>query len=178
MQEKSHAGPEVEAMTEKDAAEAEAAQTSATPDLAEELQAARAEVDEYKQRWQRAVADFENLRRRSQKDKEEALQYGNQRLILGLLPVLDNLERALLSAESGSLKEGVEMVARQFREALAKEGVQAIEAMGQPFDPNLHEAIMQEESGEYAEPTVIQEFQKGYRLGERVIRPSMVKVAR
>lgn len=167
--------------TASETAEAEqAAEDGQTPGetLEAALAAARAEAEEYKNRWHRAVADFENMRRRAQKDKDEALQFGNQKLIVSLLPVLDNLERALASAEGSSLKEGVELVARQFRDTLAKQGVQPIEAMGQPFDPNLHEAVMQEDGGDYSEPTVVMELQKGYKLNDRVIRPSMVRVAR
>lgn len=150
-------------------------------DGAEEVARLTGERDEWKNRAARALADLENYRRRAQRDKDEIAAYANQRLVLQMLPVLDNLERALTAAgtdESGGLREGVELIARQFRDALAKEGVVPIEAIGKPFDPNLHEAVMQVESDEYEEPTVLEEFQRGYRLNERVIRPSVVKVAR
>lgn len=139
-----------------------------------------AERDEWRTKAARAMADLDNFRRRAQKEKEELAVYANQRLVLAILPILDNLERALgaAQAEAGGFKEGVELIARQFRDVLTKEGVTAIEAMGQLFDPNLHHAVMQVESDEYEEPTVVEEFQKGYRLGDRVIRPSVVKVAK
>jgi len=97
------------------------------------------------------------------------------------LPVLDNLDRAMgAPATPGDekLRQGVELTARSFRDILAKEGVTAIDAVGKPFDPNFHEAVMTVESDEHEEDTVISEFQKGYQLGDRVIRPSMVQVSK
>lgn len=146
----------------------------------EELARAQAQVAELNTRVLRAQADFENYRRRVQKEKEDLSLYANQKLLVGLLPVLDNLERALATpATEGDEKfrQGVEMTARSFRETLAREGVTPIEAAGQPFDPHLHEAVMTVVSAEHSAGTVVSEFQKGYRLGERVIRPSMVQVS-
>lgn len=150
-------------------------------DLMAELEQARAEIADLKDRLLRSQADFENYKRRMAREREELVIYANQKLLLNLLPVLDNLERALATAPTAGdekLRQGVELTARSFRDILAKEGVTPIEAVGKPFDPNEHEAVMTEESSEHEDGTVIFEFQKGYRLGDRVIRPSMVKVSR
>jgi molecular chaperone GrpE len=115
-----------------------------------------------------------------QKEKEDLALYANQKLLVGVLPVLDNLERALATPATvgdEKFRQGVEMTARSFREILSREGVTPIEATGQPFDPHLHEAVMTVVSTEHPAGTVISELQKGYRLGERVIRPSMVQVS-
>ncbi|HWI65049.1 MAG TPA: nucleotide exchange factor GrpE [Symbiobacteriaceae bacterium] len=146
-----------------------------------ELQKALDRVAELEDRLLRSQADFENYRRRVQREKEDLAVYANQKLLLNLLPVLDNLDRALATqavAGDEKLRQGVELTARSFRDILAKEGVTAIEAVGQPFDPNFHEAVMTVESAEHDDETVLSEFQKGYKLGDRVIRPSMVQVSK
>lgn len=145
------------------------------------LEQARAEIAELNNRLLRAQADFENYRRRMAREREELGVYANQKLILSLLPVLDNLDRALSAppvAGDEKMRQGVELTARSFRDILAKEGVTPIEAVGQLFDPNLHEAVMTLESGEHEDGTVLMEFQKGYKLGDRTIRPSMVQVSK
>jgi len=147
--------------------------------LEQELQAAQAKVAELTDRLIRLHADFENYRRRMQREKEEVAVYANQRLLLNLLPVLDNLERALATPPTPGderLRQGVELTARSFRDLLSKEGVTPIEAVGKPFDPNLHEAMMTDEDPQQEDGIVLAEFQKGYRLGDRVIRASLVKV--
>jgi molecular chaperone GrpE len=147
----------------------------------EEIERLKAQVAELTERLIRSQADFENYRRRMQREKEELIVYANQKLILNLLPVLDNLDRALATppvAGDEKLRQGVELTARSFRELLAKEGVTPIEAVGQPFDPNLHEAVMTVESEEHPDETVVMEFRKGYKLGDRVIRPSQVQVSK
>lgn len=149
--------------------------------LTQEVEKAQAEIAELNNRLARAQADFENYRRRMQREKEDMAIYANQKLLLNLLPVLDNLERALGTPPvSGDekLRQGVELIARSFREALAREGLTPIEAVGQPFNPNFHEAVMTVESAEHDEDTVVAELQKGYQLGDRVIRPSMVQVSK
>lgn len=146
---------------------------------AQQEQAAEAKVAELTDRLIRLHAEFENYRRRMQREKEEVALYGNQRLLLNLLPVLDNLERALATPPTPGderLRQGVELTARSFQAILEKEGITPIEAVGTPFDPNLHEAMMTEEDPEQEDGVVLAEFQKGYRLGDRVIRASMVKV--
>lgn len=150
-------------------------------DVTQELEQARAEIAELSSRLLRAQADFENFRRRTQREKEDLSLYANQRLLLNLLPVLDNLERALATqqvAGDEKLRQGVELTARSFRDILSREGVTALEAAGQPFDPNLHEAVMTVDSPDHEDDTVVMEFEKGYRLGDRVIRPSKVQVCK
>lgn len=145
------------------------------------LQQVQDQIADLTNRLARAQADHENYRRRLQKEKEELAVYANQKLLLNLLPVLDNLDRALATAPSTGdekLRQGVEMTARSFREILARENVVMIEAVGQAFDPNVHEAVMTVESSEHPDGTVLAELQKGYRLGDRVIRPSMVQVSK
>lgn len=163
-----------------DEAPAEAAEQTLAA-LAQELDKARAEVAELNSRVLRVQADYENYRRRVQREKEDLAVYANQKLLLNLLPVLDNLERALATAPAQGdekLRQGVELTARSFRDILGKEGVTPIEAVGQQFDPNLHEAVMTVESGDHEDGTILMELQKGYRLGERVIRPTMAQVVK
>ncbi len=140
-----------------------------------------AEVADLSNRLIRAQADFENYRRRMTREKEELAVYANQKLLLKFLPVLDNLERALSTPKvegDDKLRQGVELTARSFRDALTSEGLVTIEAVGQPFDPNTHEAVMTVESADHEDGTVVMEFQKGYKLGDRVIRPTMVQVSK
>lgn len=134
-------------------------------------------ADEYYSRLARVQADFENYRRRTQREKEELYSLAAEQMVLKFLPVLDNLERALKATEGEGWREGVEMTLRQFRDLLCREGITSIEAEGEPFDPNLHDAVMQVE-GDQEEPLVVEVFQKGYRFRDKVIRPSMVKVSR
>lgn len=143
-----------------------------------QLAAKEAELQEYIGRLQRLQADFENFRKRNQKEREELAKYGAERLVCSLLPVLDNFERALTATgEESSLKTGVEMIYRQLSEVLANEGLACIEAVGKEFDPNMHQAVMRVEAQEHGDNEVVEELQKGYLLKEKVIRPSMVKVA-
>jgi len=139
-----------------------------------------ARADDYYNRLVRLQADFENFRRRTRQDMENFYKYASEQLIRALLPVLDNFERAL-AAEGDtidSFKAGVEMIYRQLLDVLAAEGLAAIPACGEQFDPVRHEAVLQEESGDYPDNTVIEELRRGYFLKDKVIRPSMVKVAR
>ncbi|QDF56644.1 heat shock protein, GrpE [Bacillus velezensis] len=137
-------------------------------------------LDEKENKLLRVQADFENYKRRSRLEMEAAQKYRSQNVVTEILPALDNFERALQveaeSEQTKSLLQGMEMVRRQLMDALEKEGVQAIEAVGQEFDPNLHQAVMQVEDENFGSNIVIEELQKGYKLKDRVIRPSMVKV--
>jgi len=138
-----------------------------------------AENEENRNRYLRAQADFDNFRRRSRQEKEEFAAYANTKIIEEMLPVLDIFNMALKSSENTDTKmllQGIEMVHRQFIGVLEKEGLQPIEAVGQTFDPNVHEAVMNIESDQPAN-TVVEELRKGYRLKEKVIRPAMVKVS-
>lgn len=140
----------------------------------------QAKLEEEENRYLRLRADYDNLLRRSKLDREAAEKYRAQSLLSDLLPVLDNLDRALqvevTSEEAQSLYKGVEMVYRQFIDATAKEGLQVIAAEGEQFDPNFHQAVMQEQDADKESGVVLRELQKGYRLKDRVLRPAMVSV--
>ncbi|HBS59096.1 MAG TPA: nucleotide exchange factor GrpE [Firmicutes bacterium] len=139
-------------------------------------------ADEYLTRLQRLQADFDNFRRRSQKEREELSDTVCETVICKFLPVIDNLERAIITAKNTSgdaqIIAGIEMILRQMEDVLGKLNVTAINAVGEPFDPQKHEAVMQVNDDSHADDTVIEEFQKGYQLKQRVIRPSMVKVVK
>jgi molecular chaperone GrpE len=132
-------------------------------------------------KYLRERADLENYRKRVQREKEEILKYGNEQFIVELLPALDNLERAVAHASEESLTaviEGVKLTANMLLSTLKKFGVTPVETPpGTPFDPNFHQAMAQVESAEQQPNTVVSEFQKGYLLNERLIRPAMVTVA-
>ncbi|SFX66264.1 molecular chaperone GrpE [Thermoactinomyces sp. DSM 45891] len=138
-------------------------------------------VEEHQQNYLRALADLENYRRRARKEKEDILKYASVPLVESLLPVLDNFERALDAADGNQdvkvLQEGIEMVYRQFLQALSKSGLTLIEAVGKPFNPHEHNAVMQVEMDEVEPGTIVEELQSGYKFSDRIIRPSMVKVS-
>ncbi|WP_226583165.1 nucleotide exchange factor GrpE [Halobacillus litoralis] len=146
----------------------------------DELEQLRSEKEEINNRLLRLQADYDNFRRRTQKEKEADRKYRSQSLVEELIPALDNFERALqveVDGESAqNFANGMKMVYDQFKTALEKEGVEEIPAQGEEFDPHLHQAIMQVEDENYESNVVVEELQKGYRLKDRVIRPSMVKV--
>lgn len=146
--------------------------------LQAELEKAKAQSDEYLDLAQRKQAEFANYRRRTEGIRAEAFDDGRREAIGQLLPIVDNLERALAAAgeEENALKSGVEMVLRQTRDALTKMGVEEIDPQGQPFDAELMNAVMQGTAEEGEPGTVCMVLQKGYKLGERVIRHAMVKV--
>lgn len=138
-------------------------------------------AEENQNRYLRAQADFDNFRRRTLKEKEELAQYATSKLVGELLPVLDNFQRALQTsgeaAQSDSFAKGVDMIYRQLFQVLEAEGLKAMEPIGQPFDPEHHQAIMQVETDEYEEGIVVEVMQPGYWLKDKVIRPAMVKVS-
>ncbi|MFJ8461460.1 nucleotide exchange factor GrpE [Lysinibacillus xylanilyticus] len=140
----------------------------------------QAKLDDEENRHLRLRADFDNIRRRSQLDREAAEKYRAQSLLSDLLPVIDNFERALqveaTSEETASIVKGIEMVYRSLIEATEKEGLQIIKAEGEQFDPNVHQAVMQEQDSEKETGVVLRELQKGYMLKDRVLRPTMVSV--
>ena len=146
--------------------------------LQEELAKAKAQSEEYLDMAQRKQAEFANYRRRTEGVRQEAFDDGRRDAIDKLLPVIDNIERALAAAgdEEGGLKAGVEMVLRQTKETFGKLGVEEIDPLGQPFDAELHNAVMQGGEDEGEPGTVCMVLQKGYKLGNRVIRYAMVKV--
>ena len=130
----------------------------------------------------RRQAEFENYRKRVERERGELYQHGRDDVLLQFLPVVDNFERALSSLETSegdaeALRHGVELIHKQFKDALSKFGLVAVEAVGQAFDPHVHEAVTTEATDKHKENTVIQEFQRGYKIGDRLLRPAKVKVA-
>lgn len=151
-------------------------------DLKQELENQKQLVQKNHELYLRALAEAENTRKRAVRDKEEYVKYAALPLINRLLPIVDNLDRALQMTASDqgveALSKGMEMIARDFKEALEAEGLKDIEALGQPFDPEFHQPLTVEENDQYPENTVIEELQKGYIFHGRVIRPSLVKVSK
>jgi molecular chaperone GrpE len=145
-----------------------------------------AELAAEKERYVRLRADFDNFRKRSERERAEVERYALAEPARQLLPVVDNLQRALAASAEGAsgpaggvdeLRRGVEMILRQLEELLRRFGLVAVPALGERFDPSVHEAVAHETSNEVEAPTVVAEFQRGYRLNDRLIRPAMVKVA-
>jgi molecular chaperone GrpE len=149
--------------------------------LAERLAESQRIAADNNDKFLRAVADLDNYRRRARQEMDEVRKFGNEQLISDLLGVLDNFERAVQAAETSqnaeALRDGVSLIHRQLLDTLAKAGLEPIEALHQPFDPTLHEAIMQVEAEEHEPNTVVEELRKGYQLHGRLIRPSLVKVS-
>ena len=128
-------------------------------------------------RYLRLMADFQNYRKRAEKEKKDLYAYANENLMSDLLTVIDNFERALEHDAGDGFKEGIEMIFRQLTDVLEKSGLAEIEALGEEFDPNVHSAVMTEETEDYESGKVSGVMQKGYTLNGKVIRPAMVKVA-
>ena len=149
--------------------------------LQTELDHLRADADESRDKYLRTLADFDNFRKRQRDETARLVSCGREELIQKLLPVIDNFRRALESAEAGhsyeALVEGASLTLRQMTEMLEKEGVEPIEAAGKPFDPEFHEAMMTVETDEYPDHSVIDEFETGYILNGKVLRPARVRVA-
>ena len=166
--------------TEEDVVEQQEVELTIEEQYEAKLADLQAKLDDEENRHLRLRADFDNMRRRSQLDREAAEKYRAQSLLSDLLPVLDNFERALqveaTSEEAASIVKGIEMVYRSLIEATEKEGLQVIKAEGEPFDPNIHQAVMQEQDNEKDAGVVLRELQKGYILKDRVLRPTMVSV--
>ncbi|MFD2913210.1 nucleotide exchange factor GrpE [Jeotgalibacillus terrae] len=163
----------------KQDAAVESEETAETEEIAAE-ENWQQKAEEAEDKYLRLRAEFDNYRRRIQKENETLQKYRAQNVVTGILPALDNFERALnietTNDESASLLKGMQMVHSSLLEALKAEGVEVIESVGQQFDPNLHQAVMQVSEEGTESNTVIEELQKGYKLKDRVIRPSMVKV--
>jgi molecular chaperone GrpE len=149
-----------------------------------ELKAGAAKADENWDKFLRAAADLDNYRKRVAREKEELARFTSERVLAALLPALDNLERAIDSAqqhgtEDSSLLEGITQVCSQFRRTLAELGLKEVSAnAGHPFDPNLHEAVSHVESGEHPEGHVVEQLQRGYKLADRLLRPARVIVSK
>ena len=159
----------------------EDAEISTEAKLTQELLQQREETRQNYDHYLRALAEVENIKKRSLREREEYLKYANVSLVKKLLPVIDDLYRAIevarTSQDSEALSKGVEMTARSLDELLKSEGVQVIESVGKVFYPQYHQALIVETSDEYPENTIIEQLQKGYTLHDRVIRPSLVKVS-
>ncbi len=139
------------------------------------------ELAELRDRYMRLYAEFDNYKKRVQKDKEELVKYGNESLLYEMLPVIDNLEMALkhsTDAISNDLVKGVEITLREFQRVIEKFGLTAIPAVGLPFDPSVHHAMSQVERGDVEDKTIVEEFRKGYLFGGKVLRPSLVAVSK
>jgi molecular chaperone GrpE len=181
-------GQEVESKTkEKDEVQQEEHKKKKKKDaIIEELQKSLEEKEENIKTLQDKLlyfqADFENFKKLKIKEKQEILMFGNEVLIRQLLPVLDNLERALehvsKTEDFKSIEEGVEITLNEFLKVLEKSGVTRVDALGKKFDPNIHEALYQEERDDLEPDTIVSEFQKGYMLNGRLIRPSRVSVSK
>lgn len=143
--------------------------------LSEELEATRRERDDYLDALRRIKAEFENSRKRAERERERILRTASERLITELLPVLDNLDRAL--EHEGDIHEGVRATRDQFADVLGREGLLPVASDGQSFDPNVHEAVMSQPSEDHEEGTIIQTFERGYVLNGKPIRPAKVVVA-
>jgi molecular chaperone GrpE len=155
-----------------------------TPEQIEELKSRAAKAEENWDRLLRTTADFDNFKKRAAREKIEAAQYASFSLLQKLLPVLDNFEMALTAAQTAqgdklaSLQSGVVMIQQQLKNALTETGLEEIDAAGQVFDPNFHEAVSQVESAEVAEGHVVQQLRKGYKVKDRLLRPATVIIAK
>lgn len=181
---------EMQRETEEQAAPAPAEETppvsapaeDETASLRQALEKAQAEAKDYLDQLLRSRADYANYKRRVEQERQELIRYGNANLIAQLLPVLDDFERAFLTVPSGLGKltwvDGIALVHRKLQLILEKEGLKPIQANGQKFNPMEHEAIGYEERSDLEDGVIVAEVQKGYKLGDRVLRPTLVRVAR
>ncbi len=145
--------------------------------LAAEKEKLEKELAESREQYQRILAEYANYKRRTEQEKEQIGVFTKAEILTALLTSLDNMERAVEAPAGDDYKTGVDLVMRQFKEALEKMGLEEINPVGEPFDPNFHNAVMREDAEDVDTETVTQVFQKGYKLGEKVLRPAMVKVA-
>lgn len=147
----------------------------------EEYSKLKADYDKLNQQYVRLAADFDNFRKRQEQERENLIKYGTEAALKKMIEVLDNFERGQKALENvedcEKVKESFNLVHKQVREALSKLGLEEIKAVGEEFDPNFHEAVMQTPTSEHPEHTVINELQKGYKLGDKVLRPTLVNVA-
>ncbi len=148
-----------------------------TADLEAKLDAAQKELDAAHDQYQRILAEYANYKRRTEQEKEQIGAFTKAEILTGLLTSIDNMEKAMAANDGENYKAGVDLVMRQFLEALQKLGLEKIEALNAPFDPNIHNAVMREDADGVEPETVTAVFQEGYKVGERILRPAMVKVA-
>ena len=165
-----------------DAESGDSPEAEALANLTAEYEAYKAESEKRHDQMLRTIAEFDNSRKRAEREKEESLKYALESFVKELIPTIDSIERAIQSTKESqdvdALAEGVEMIYKGLLSTLEKRGVTPIEAVNEPFDPMQHEAIMHVESEDVPENNVIEEWQKGYMLHNRVIRPSMVSVSK
>jgi molecular chaperone GrpE len=169
--------------TPNDSATAEATESKGAEATEESLLAQlQGDLDRFRDLALRSQADFENFRKRAARDKEDAVKYANASFLDRLIPILDNFELGLNAARDGAenspILAGLDMVAKQLTDFLTSSGVEPVNAEGQPFDPNLHEAVAQEESKDFAEGVVIRQLRRGYKLRDRLLRPATVVVSK
>jgi len=163
--------PEQEVPEAQETAEAEVVEETSAPDTNAELKAAQ-------ERYMRLAAEYDNFRKRSARERDAIFADVRADTVKKFLPVYDTLQRALkMLSENDAERKGIEMILTQFETVLTKLGVTPIEALGMEFDPELHHAVMTEDSDDYGENIVMEEFEKGFKLGDKVIRFSVVKVA-
>jgi len=157
----------------------EAEEVTEAPEFSE-VDKLKNECAEINDKFVRLQAEFLNFKKRTEKEKSNLYKFANEKLFVDLLPLMDNMERALASTESGSdgIIDGLKMIKKSLDELFVKNEVIAIESIGQEFDPELHHAVMSDDSDDHAAEHVIEEFQKGYKLNDKVIRHSMVKVSK
>ena len=169
-----------EAESTEDARTASASGNDATPGLADEILEPRKERDGLQDRLLRQAAEFDNYRKRVDRERKESAQYAAVDFVQDLLPMIDDFERALRTNAPGaeSYREGLEIIHRALMEMLRKRGVVPIDAVGSDFDPEIHQAVAYEEAPDRRDHEVIEQFTRGYRLGDKLIRPAMVKVAK
>ena len=148
-----------------------------TAELEKKLAAKEEELSALTDQYQRMLAEYANYKRRTEQEKMQIGLYTKAELLTELLTSVDNMEKAIAAPNGEDYKTGVDMVLRQFMDTLGKMGLEAVGAEGEPFDPNVHNAVMREDADGIDEETVTAVFQKGYKLGDRVLRPAMVKVA-
>ena len=161
---------------DQEEAERESDKENAEPDGKETPEKA-GEDEAMNAKYMRLMADFQNYRRRTEKEKSDIYAYANEKIVTQLLEVLDNFERALQhECEDKAYVEGMEMIFKQLSDVLEKSGLEEIKALGEDFDPNFHNAVMTEDNADYESGKVTGVMQKGYKLNNKVIRPSMVKV--
>ena len=157
---------------------------SATPEQFDELKTLAAMAEENWLRLLRTTADFDNYKKRAAREKQDAIKYANESLLQKVIPVLDNFEMALAATQNSSgeglksLQDGVAMIHSQLKTVLADAGLEEVDAAGKLFDPNLHEAVSQQESADVADGHVLQQLRKGYKFRERLLRPATVIVAK
>jgi molecular chaperone GrpE len=156
----------------------------AAPPAADALSELRREKDALQDRLLRTAAEFDNYRKRMDRERRELSEYVAADVIADVLPILDNFERALQAAgatlpgDGDAFRKGIELIHKQMLDLLKKRGVTPIQSVGADFDPNFHQAVIHEDSSDHREGEVMQELQRGYLIGERLLRPAMVKVAK